>query len=191
MPYVSSGNRKMTCPTFNLPACVTCPDKTEMCAKHCYARKAEKMYPDVLPCRKRNLADSEGPSFVRAMVDLVQRRARGGLFRIHESGDFYSQAYLDKWIAIAKACPGVRFLAFTKSFHLDFSKTPRNLQLIASVWPDTRARRPRNWPRAYAGDCKRMRRRTLECTGLCDSCGICWYMTENRGIVDAVHFDVH
>lgn len=34
--------------------------------------------------------------------------------RVHESGDFYSAAYVDKWADIARRHPGLTFYAYTK-----------------------------------------------------------------------------
>ena len=53
--------------------------------------------------------------------------------RCHESGDFYNQIYLNKWIDIWKATPDIKYLAFTKSFHLDFSEVPQNVAIYNSV----------------------------------------------------------
>lgn len=185
--YVSDGNRKMSLPTFSLPAKSTCPGCTRQCASHCYARKAEKAYPGVLPCRKRNLKLSRGDTFIDGMVDIIMSKSPK-LFRIHESGDFYSQSYLEKWFTICEALPDTRFLAFTKSFHLDFTRKPSNLQIVWSIWPDTDLSRvPSKGPRAYAGDCQGMGK-TVQCAGNCDSCGICWFLDRNPV---NVHFDIH
>lgn len=183
-PYISSGNRKMSFPTWSLPAKRTCPGSTPQCRANCYACKAESAYPDVLPCRSRNLAVSRQDGFVVAMVVILGRR-KSDYVRIHESGDFYSQAYLDKWIAICRALPGKTFLAFTKSFHLDYSDKPSNLVIVWSIWPDTDLTRVPAGPRAYAGDCGKVR--AVECIGQCDACGICW---KARGKF-AVHFSIH
>lgn len=192
LPYVSPGNMKMSCPTFSLPARQTCPGCTAMCAAKCYARKAEQAYPTVLPCRKDNFQQTKAGRFVSLMIPIVEKKAAGvGLFRIHESGDFYSQAYLGKWFEICRALPHIRFLAFTKSFHLDFADKPDNLQIVASVWPDTDMDKvPKDWPRAYAGDCK-LPANTVECHGNCDQCGVCWYFDQNKKVFQAVHFAIH
>jgi hypothetical protein len=117
---------------FNLPAKLTCPGKTQECERICYAQKAERCYPSAKAKRQENFEESGSPLFVDRMVreitDLKLTQVR-----IHESGDFYNQGYLDKWIAIAKAHPSVSFLAFTKSFHLDFTQAPNNLVIIYSL----------------------------------------------------------
>lgn len=177
----------MTLPTFSLPAKQTCPGCTVQCAAKCYARKAEIAYPTVLPSRKRNWKLTKNDRFVDNMISIVKAKGKKW-FRIHESGDFYSQSYLEKWVAIVAACPEVKFLAFTKSFKLDFTaalKLP-NLSLVWSVWPDTDMSKVPAGPRAYAGDCGT--ENTLECPGNCDTCMVCWSLSK-RGI--DVHFDLH
>ncbi len=112
----------------------------------CYAASAEVAYPTVRRMRWRNydLLMSVGKKGgAQAMADLLVRSLRhyeqnnGAIrvFRIHDSGDFFSPDYLDAWIECAKAMPGVLFYAYTKS--LSFwanrkSEIPKNLRLIAS-----------------------------------------------------------
>lgn len=55
------------------------------------------------------------------------------MVRVHESGDFYSQEYLEKWKQIWRLTPDVKYLAFTKSFHLDFIGIPKNVSIYNSV----------------------------------------------------------
>jgi hypothetical protein len=132
-------NRKLAenIPVFNLPQGVTCPGKTAVCQKICYALKAERMYPAAKAMRARNLLASKNsmlfiPSMMEELDYLIAHK--GTKFcRIHESGDFYTQAYLDAWIEIAAGEPEIPFLAYTKSFHLDFSKAPKNMKIYLST----------------------------------------------------------
>lgn len=112
---VSLGNLKVSSRVtiFNLPAIITCPS-CDLCRDKCYAHASERLYPTVLLCRQNNLLASYSDTFVARVCELVERSGNR-LFRIHESGDFYSQAYADKWSAIAKRCPGVLFFCYTKS----------------------------------------------------------------------------
>lgn len=112
----------------------------------CYVASAEVAYPAVRKMRWRNydLLMSVGKKGgAQAMADLIVRSLRHyeqnhgavRVFRIHDSGDFFSLDYLDAWIECAKAMPGVLFYAYTKS--LSFwanrkSEIPKNLRLIAS-----------------------------------------------------------
>ena len=190
--YISKGNKKTgKVLIWSLPAKKTCPGSTEMCRKNCYAKKAEKQFPPVLPCRELNLESTKWDSFEAQMIlriaKMTQRREY--LFRIHESGDFYNQDYLDKWKRIAAALPNIKFLAFTKSYHLDFSDTPENLRIVVSVFPDspTIPKSIEHLPRAYAGNCELIEK-TMECYGECETCGLCW---ELKDINRNVHFDLH
>lgn len=160
--YFSDGNRKYTSTKttyfliFNLPCIVTCPGRCNGCENDCYAKKAENLYPDCLPCRYRNLLLSLRDDFEDMVVEYVERYAtnkrtkmykvlnNGGeiVFRIHESGDFYSKEYLKKWLRIAERLPYVTFLWYTKSFEffedLDISTMPSNFVKGGnfSVWED-------------------------------------------------------
>ena len=117
---------------FNLPSGKTCPGKTVECKNICYAHKAERMYPSALKSRESNYKESKKKDFVDNMVAEL-RKNKTKIVRIHESGDFYSQSYLDSWIVICKICKDIKFLAFTKSFYLDFSKVPDNVAIYWSV----------------------------------------------------------
>lgn len=182
-PYLSSGNVKVgRIPTWNLPSKLTCPQSTKLCRKYCYAAKAERPYrPQVLPCRNRNLEASKDVEFVATMSELINRR-RSSYIRIHESGDFYDQVYLDKWFEIARNCPSKVFMAFTKSWHLDWTRKPDNLVVYWSVWLDT-VNVPESGLKAYAGHCGTGRE--FECGGKCDICLHCFKASGN------VHFKVH
>ena len=187
---ISHGNRKMVGKfmIWNLPHKITCPGRTPLCEKICYAKKAEVAYKDVYPSRMRNLEASRKDGFVDAIDSHIKRNAKKRpFFRIHESGDFYSQEYLDKWVKLACLNPGVRFLAFTKSFGLDFSAVPANLQVVYSIMPDTTCIHPLGC-KAYAGDCKDMPGNTIECPGFCSQCGMCWQLDK---IKFNVHFHLH
>ena len=130
---LSYGNSKLptTTAVFNLPARITCPGCTAECRAYCYARKSERMYSNVLPSRMSKLAVSAKPDFTDRISQELTKSGRKTV-RIHESGDFYSQDYLDKWFSIARFHPDVQFYSYTKSMELDFSDRPNNFRVIAS-----------------------------------------------------------
>jgi len=134
--YLSGGNVRMNIPTWSIPAIDTCPAATEHCKRYCYAKKAENIWRGVRPSRDRNYRASLSPDFVDRMVGLVGR-AGSEYIRIHESGDFYSQEYLDKWFEVARRLPDVSFLAFSQCFDLDWSEIPPNIVRYWTVWDDT------------------------------------------------------
>lgn len=157
----TNGNRKLQNTDkirfmiWNLPAVKTCPFRTEMCEKSCYARKAERVYPQVLPSRERNYADSLENDFVENMIftiekELAKKKYDNKLcvFRIHESGDFYNLEYTQKWIDICKHFENdkrIKFLAYTKSIiyfincGYGLTNFPKNLVVRSSLWKDTAA----------------------------------------------------
>ena len=162
---LSDGNKKLVSDEFtrfiiwSLPAGKTCPFATEMCYNACYARKAEIAYPDCLPAREKNLAFSKTDEFVPFMIKALHyiaslkayRNAEHITIRIHESGDFYSVEYLEKWLDIAEACKDITNLdmsAYTKSipYLVQACKDGYNLKtcgirFISSIWADTKAER--------------------------------------------------
>lgn len=136
---LSAGNKKLPYNTliFNILSELTCPFKTSFCASKCYAKKAERLYPSVRASRKNNLKRSQNVNFkddVFSMVSAINEKMPNLIthFRIHESGDFYSQAYFDQWQSIARLFPKIQFYAYTKSFFLNFEKKADNMILIAS-----------------------------------------------------------
>lgn len=149
---VSNGNKKLISNentrfiVWNLPAKITCPGKTHNCSIACYAIKAELAYPTCLPSRIRNLKDSVKEDFTTRMIYTIlkvianDRKNRKYVIRIHESGDFYNQAYALKWLTIADTLKteNVTFICYTKSFKFFDGKTlPKCFKLRASIWNDT------------------------------------------------------
>lgn len=119
---------------FDLPA------SPEVCGRMCpgcYAQKAQIAYPAVMPARLRRLDETKASTFVsRIKSELTETKKKFSYVRIHSSGDFYSQDYIDKWTAIAKSTPNTKFYAFTKrKKDFDFSKLMKlkNVSIIDSL----------------------------------------------------------
>lgn len=119
---------------FDLPA------GQEVCGRvcpGCYAQKAQRIYPAVTPARNRRLEISKSKTFVSSIsTELTQTKKQFKYVRIHSSGDFYSQEYIDKWTAIAKAHPEIKFYAFTKRMkEFNFTKlmSLKNTSIIDSL----------------------------------------------------------
>jgi hypothetical protein len=123
---------------FNLPAAIdfrmngaefnTCP-QAGACKGVCYARQNTFIYPGPIQMRVDNLWSTFRATFADEMADEIGKATH---VRIHDSGDFYSQEYLDSWIAIARKRPDVVFYAYTKSLHLDWQAAPENLRIVQS-----------------------------------------------------------
>lgn len=186
---------------WNLPSIKTCPYATENCKASCYARKAERVYPSVLPSREQNLADSKRDNFTERMIatlvhEVESKKCQGKkvVVRIHESGDFYNKSYADKWLAVAEYMTrysNVVFMAYTKSLpYFQGKKLPTNFVLRASVWDDTKAERlleiEKNQYPIYTAFTKIDMTKALECGYTkcncddCGNCGKCWDKSINK-----------
>lgn len=141
-------NARISFLIWNLPAVITCPFRTVHCEGLCYALKAERNYPDALPCRLRHLEMSKKADFVLRMIFTISaelarpvNKNKKVVFRIHESGDFYNMEYVKKWLKIMdyfKDDKRIVFVAYTKSVkYFDGLEIPENMRLLASVWDDT------------------------------------------------------
>jgi len=96
--YISWGNNKIdkSVAIFNLNAATDCPnadtDRCQVPWESCYAHKAEGMYPQVLPYRRRQeyLWDSIDPeTWAEAFLHIVERkRTPVTAVRFSEAGDF-------------------------------------------------------------------------------------------------------
>ena len=189
---------------WNLPAQKTCPFATEHCKKYCYAKKAERIYPNVLPSRERNFEKKKKRDFVFNMITtietLLNRKAYKDekvYFRIHESGDFYSQVYFDKWLDIAdyfQDNENIIFLAYTKSINF-IHDLPSNFIVRFSLWDDTPEKyaffvKLANFPtysadRLNVEDIAKLGESYCDCKD-CGTCGKCYDRTI-KNIVCNIH----
>jgi hypothetical protein len=102
---------------FSLPAGQTCPGQTDACARECYAKKGNFAWPSTRDRHAANLRAARRRSFVRRLTREIERRC-GAVVRLHVSGDFFSPGYAKKVLAIVRACPGVMFYAYTRSWRV-------------------------------------------------------------------------
>ena len=110
----------------------------------CFAASREAQYPNLRNLRWSNrdlLKEFEGD--LTGMTDLLLRsleyyentKKKIRIFRIHDSGDFYSQEYFDAWVATAKQRSDILFYAYTTSLPYWVERMedlPKNFRLIAS-----------------------------------------------------------
>lgn len=119
----------------------TLPATKEVCGRicpGCYAAKSQVRFPKtVLPSRERMFEATKRDSFVDTIVnELSKTRRSAKVVRIHESGEFYSQEYLNKWANIADKLPNITFYAFTKRLKdFDFTElmSKKNVVIIDSM----------------------------------------------------------
>lgn len=113
---------------FNLPA------NKEVCnriCKGCYSIKEQVRFPSVLEARTKRYNASLKEDFAPVVIkELGRLHKRPKYFRIHASGEFYSQEYVNKWYTIAIANPDIIFYAYTKRMKdFDF----KNLSALSNV----------------------------------------------------------
>ena len=156
----SHGNAKLdkNTLTFSIPAGKTCPGAL-FCKSfavlqddgkrkiqdgkdtqfRCFAASSEVQYDAVFHSRAHNMELLMRSLIEGSMVDLINssiqhhRKKKTELVRIHESGDFFSRAYLEAWIEVAKLNPDLKFYCYSKSldFFLDLV-LPSNFYMTAS-----------------------------------------------------------
>lgn len=185
---VSKGNSKMGgIPSISLPAVVTCR-KGAPCARKCYAAKLERIRPTVKAAYARNLAlwARDPVSFeAQAIAAAMPHR----YFRWHVSGDIVGPSYLAMMVRVANACPGTRFLCFTKRFELinmyisERGPLPENLQILFSAWAGLDVPNPYNLPMThviYRDGSTTAPAAHYTCGGNCTEClcqGVgCWHL---------------
>jgi hypothetical protein len=138
-------------PNISLTPVASCPNH-KWCANYCYALNSYFQYP-YPKCPKGTMASWDGnfrlyrnaPQWyfnrIGSLVSKMQPKKWKNLpssvelaFRWHVGGDIPDQRYLEGMKMLARMFPSVQWLAFTKSFHLDFRNKPRNLQIIFSIF---------------------------------------------------------
>jgi hypothetical protein len=119
--YLSFTNSKLKVDdifTWGIPAgepktgIITCPNAGS-CAKGCYAMQGFYVMPNVAKKQEERLALALSASFVD-VIDAEIKARKVKRLRIHDSGDFFSVSYTNKWIEVMRRNPGVRFYAYTK-----------------------------------------------------------------------------
>lgn len=129
---LTKGNDKVKALIFDLPT-----SSCGMSCDKCYAKKAEKRFPNVVKKRNLNLFSSGLPGFITRINDEIVK-SKNKTVRIHSSGDFFSQEYLDKWTIVAQTRKETSFYAYTKKKHmLDFTviEALPNVNIINSMTP--------------------------------------------------------
>lgn len=120
IPAYKSASGKLTCPMADL------------CIKFCYAKKGAYIWGNVKPAFEKRYELSKTDQFVEAMNAEIKKK-RPDYVRVHDSGDYYSKAYLQKWIEIAIHNPSVRFYSYTNMVDMILNTSlPDNYDIIFS-----------------------------------------------------------
>lgn len=135
MKLIQKGNSKLhNMYMFNLPA------TRDICGRicpGCFAIREQKRFPMVIEARNKRLEASKQEDFVATVVkEINSLRTKPKFFRIHASGEFYSQEYINKWNKITDKFPDITFYTYTKRIkHFDFSslQSKKNFVLINSL----------------------------------------------------------
>lgn len=118
---IRPGNTKLGPGIFSwsLPAgkSQTCPGETGVCARRCYAMRGHYVHSTVKALYLRNLQFSRTEDFVGWFVATL-RSHMAQVLRVHTSGDFYDQGYIEKWQQIVQASPNTQFFAYTRSWRV-------------------------------------------------------------------------
>ena len=120
IPAYKSASGKLTCPF------------ADACVKFCYAKKGAYIWSNVQPAFEKRYQLSKTDDFVNKMNQEIIKK-KPDYVRVHDSGDYYSNAYLRKWLAIAMHNPQVRFYSYTNCVSmLKNTKLPDNYDIIFS-----------------------------------------------------------
>jgi hypothetical protein len=120
IPAYKSASGKLTCPM------------ADECIKFCYAKKGAYIWSNVQPAFEKRYQLSKTDDFVSAIHAEIQRK-KPDYVRVHDSGDYYSTKYLNKWIQIAKDNPTVRFYSYTNMVDMLLkAELPDNYDVIYS-----------------------------------------------------------
>jgi len=129
--------------SYKLPAGKTCPF-AGVCSEWCYAKTGTFRFKSVKAIQEITLKATKLGCFVNLMVEEINiNKGRMSALRIHSAGDFYSQAYFDKWLEIAYKVPFMRLYAYTTSLpFIRWDMLPNNFTIIQSsegkIPPDKR-----------------------------------------------------
>ena len=120
IPAYKSASGKLTCPM------------ADECVKFCYAKKGAYIWSNVQPAFENRYQLSKTNYFIGAMNDEIKRK-KPDYVRVHDSGDYYSKAYLQKWIKIAIHNPDVKFYSYTNMVDMILNTSlPSNYDIIFS-----------------------------------------------------------
>lgn len=125
---------------FNTIARRCCPFASAGCLNVCYACAGRHVMEVVKQARERAYNDSLRDDFAAGMIytietELSSRRYAGAhmIIRIHESGDFYSAEYLNKWFEVFRHFENdsrVTFCFYTKSFKFFLDASDDDLNML-------------------------------------------------------------
>lgn len=155
---ISQPNAKTRAHQFNLPAGFTCPCASICLAKadrnsgevkrgkdmqvQCYAASEESRWPTVRKARWWNFnilrQQASALGMAGLLIDAIRLNVpiHQDVFRIHASGDFFSEEYFGAWMMVAEKFPDITFYGYTKRIGLlqKYGQRPvDNMRVVASI----------------------------------------------------------
>lgn len=94
-----------------------CVGATAICLFLCYAMRHHYCRSNVKKSLQKNLELAIRDDFASLMVAWV-RSFFARIVRVHASGEFFSAEYVQQWIKVVEANPGVTFFAYTRSWRV-------------------------------------------------------------------------
>jgi hypothetical protein len=120
IPAYKSASGKLTCPM------------ADACIKFCYAKKGAYIWSNVKPAFEKRYELTKTDDFVNKMYEEIVKK-KPDYVRVHDSGDYYSKKYLDKWIDISLLFPEVKFYSYTNMVQMFLDvNLPSNFDVIFS-----------------------------------------------------------
>ena len=124
---------------FGIPAYMsmtglkTCPFAQE-CVEFCYGLGGCYQFSNVKPAFEKRLAVTLTSNFITLATNEIIRK-KIEFLRVHDTGDYYSEEYLQKWFKIARLNPEVNFYSYTNNVEMiKKSKIPENFDFIFSSY---------------------------------------------------------
>lgn len=120
---IGTGNSKAGT-TFGLENIRTCPGATALCKALCYVSEGAMNFSLARLMRARNTQACHnalrigGPELLAALLIAAIDRANIAVLRFHDSGDFFSCAYIQAWILVAKQRPNLTLFGYTRSWRV-------------------------------------------------------------------------
>ena len=122
---------KMPGPSWSLPAHKACPRANGTICDSCYAAKGCYRYSSTQNAQAARFAWTvesmrTAPGRIAWIAAMVAGIIQSGCdyFRVHDSGDMFSPAYAECWLAVCLALPGIRFWIPTRSWQQPNSPLP-------------------------------------------------------------------
>ena len=186
----------------------------------CYMAKLVKAYPNLkksLDWNTQLVKDKSVEELVQILTDTVTefiKRNKGQqlYFRIHTSGDFYSEDYTKAWHATIKKFPQVQFWVYTRSFFaIPILVELKNLSIYisadASNWKEAKETHDKykqynNLGISYMGNTSPDDLRFVKCPeitkkilntkqqGACSRCKLCFTHSEKIKLRN-INFPIH